>query len=146
MLEFPFVPDFEDITIVGVDASDLTPPPNTGQRGWALHDVPVKLSHEPPPGWDSAFAKAWTGGGMPVPTPRVEIRGRTIVFSRTTWEDVRDKAWLPYLKTAVERANGYYREQLAHEAQRDQERKDRTAAERQEAKTVAGEINRQIGL
>ena len=146
MLEFPLIPDFEDITIVGVDASDFTPPRNAGERGWARHDVPVKLSHEPPPGWDSAFERAWTGGRMPSPPPSVEIRGRTIVFTGTTWDEVRDKTWLAYLKTAVERANGCYREQLAREAQRKQEHEDRAAAERQEAKTVAEEINRQIGL
>lgn len=140
------MPDFEDINIVGVDASDFTPPRNTGERGWALHDVPVELSHLPPPGWSAAFKKAWNGGGMPWPLPRVEMRGRHIVFTRTTWEEVRDKEWLSYLKTAVERANDYYREQRAHEAQRKQQHEDRSAAERQEAKAVAEEINRQIGL
>ena len=83
---------------------------------------------------------------MPWPLPSVEMRGGTVVFTRTTWEAVRDKKWLSYLKTAVERANGYYREQRAHEAQRRQQHEDRAAAERQEAKAVAQEINRQIGL
>lgn len=106
---------FQPIRITGVIEQNVSTPRNDGTPGWALYNIPFRLSHTPPAEWAELFPREWDSPSSWTSMHRpgiCEVSGDAVWLRGTTLEEV-ERYHNATLQLALEETNRRYAEWLA---------------------------------